>query len=393
MTIEQHKPEVTPPYGYYPEDEIDLSQIFGVLWRRRWWILGTMVFLFGLAILYCAVATKKYLISAQISPGITGYNMYRVVRNLKPKDLQSWFTKKAYLTVLASTLPEDLFKKVKIDASTPRGSNVVALEFYWPDKAQGEKILKTVIDSLSSLSRERLNKSLKVSESMLEEAIKKKKNALEQVGIMQDKLNRDIELERDNLALIKDAVQIIEQKIEQTKAPIDDLEKEVKDINRNTQDLIKLRNELARNPKADKFSVLMYTNIIQQNMSYAIELRKNITRLRKSVFDLELEKKNKETELKKVLDKIKTLEEKRDKELPLEKSGIESEIRTLVSQKDSLSPVEVVQHPFSSLRPVKPKTPLILAVSLVIGGLLGIFCAFIVEFIETNREKILDQKR
>ena len=391
MTQDQ-QPQTQPmqPYGYIPEDEIDLSQLFSVLWRRKGIIIATLVLCVGLASLYCAIAKKKYLISAQISPGITGYNGNRVQRDLSPKDLQAWFNQRAYLAVLEGTYPEDLLKQVKINASLTRGSKVVSLKFYWPERKQGEKILKTVVDSLSSLGRERLNKSLKVSESMLEEAIRKKKNALEQLKIAQEKLKRDIDIEKDNLALEKDTIKSMEQKIEQTRMLIKDMAAEIKNINQNTSQLIKLRDGLARNPKADKLSVLMYTNIIQQNISYAIKHRKNMTDLKNAIFDLQLEKKGQETKLKKILDNIKSLEEKRDKELPLKISSIESEIQTLISRKESLSPVEVVQQPFGSIKPVKPKTTIILTVSLVAGFLLGIFAAFLVEFIVANREKIVN---
>ncbi len=255
---------------------------------------------------------------------------------------------------------------------------------------QGTKILSRVIDFLSNAERNVLNKSLKVSKSVLEEAIKKKKNALEHLRIERERLVRDIDLEKDNLMLIKDSIKTIDQKIAQTETLIKDISEEVKAITDNTRELIKLRNDLASRPQADKFSVLMYTNIIQQNMSYAIELRKNITNLRKSIYDLELSKKNKEASLKKVQDKIKSLEEKRDKELPLKKANIETEIKTLISKKDGLSPVEVVQYPFSSLKPEKPKILLILVLSLFVGIILGIFTAFFVEFIQSNKERIIE---
>ncbi len=390
MTQDQ-QPHTQPmqPCGYMPEDEIDLSQVFSVLWRRKGVILATLVICVGLAALYCAIAEKKYLISAQISPGITGYNGNRVQRDLSSKDLQAWFNQRAYLAVLEGTYPENILKKVKINASFPRGSKVVSLKFYWPERKQGEKILRTVIHSLSGLSKERLNKSLKVSESILEEAIRKKKNALEQLKIAQEKLKRDIDIEKNNLALVKDTVKTMVQKIDQTKMLVKDMTAKIKNVNKNTSQLIKLRNGLARNPKADKLSVLMYTNTIQQNISYAIELKKDITNIKNSIFDLKLQKRGQDTKLKKILDNIKSLEEQRDKELPLKSSSIESEIQTLILRKESLSPVEVVQQPFSSIKPVKPKIRMILTVSLVAGFLLGTFAAFLVEFIVANKEKIM----
>ncbi len=90
------------------EDEIDLVDLVGVLWRRRWLMLGIIVVIVGLAIVYCFVATPKYEIISQISPGITGFDEKgNPVRDLSAKDIQTWFEKEGYLETLVTLLGDE----------------------------------------------------------------------------------------------------------------------------------------------------------------------------------------------------------------------------------------------------------------------------------------------
>jgi len=381
------------PYPYYPDDEIDLSDLFGVLWRRKMIIILTTICITALALIFCLISTKKYLISAQITPGVTNYNNKGdPIRLMTTNDLKGWFDKEAYLAVLKGIMNEEELRRVKIDASAPQGSNVASLEFYWPDKKNGEKILSTVIASLGSISSARLEKTLGLSRSTIDQAIKIRRNNLKHLEIEEQRLEREIQLKKADLELAEDKVKAVEQKIGRTKALIDDLSKEVQHINLNTDELVRLRNALAKRPRADKLAVLMYTNIIQQNLSYSTQLKGKITALKKNIIDLEMSKKTKENNLKKIEDAIKRLQVKKDQELPLQREGLKTQIETLTAKKAALSPIEVVQAPFSSLRPVKPKTAMIVAVGIVLGVFVGIFLAFIWEFISNNREKITGRK-
>ncbi len=390
--MSQEQGQTPPPpqsYLYYPEDEIDLAQLVGVIWRRRWAIVAVTAVCFAVALAYCLIAPKQYLISGQVAPGITGYSQDGAVqRSLTPKGIQEWFDKDAYLSALSAKLPSDQLKKIDISASTPRGSNVVTLRLYWPDPTKGVEILGSVIESLSGSSSSRLSKSLRVSRRMLDQAIKGRQNALARVELERKRLERSIELEKNRLGLIRQGIRALEDKIAQTNWLIRDINGEIKTINSNTRDLIRLRDALATDRKADKLSILMYSNIIQQNLSYAIDLRKEVSSLQDRVYDLELAKKGKEVELAKEQTKIKDMQQKLTKDLPLRKAAIETDIKTLMAKKESLAPVEVVQPPFSSLEPKRPKVKMILALSLVMGIFIGFMGAFLVDFWETNRDKI-----
>ncbi len=132
------------------EDEIDLVDLVGVLWRRRWLMLGIIVVIVGLAIAYCFVATPKYEIISQISPGITRFDKEgNPVRDFSAKDIQAWFEKESYLETLASLLgDEESLPELK--AGTTRQASLVTISFYWPDANQGKQLLKSLLNVLGS---------------------------------------------------------------------------------------------------------------------------------------------------------------------------------------------------------------------------------------------------
>ena len=82
---------------------------------------------------------------------------------------------------------------------------------------------------------------------------------------------------------------------------------------------------------------------------------------------------------------------KRDQELPLKELDLTQRISTFKTKTAALHPIEVIQPPFSTPNPVKPAKIKILALSLVLGGFLGLVAAFMVEFIVKSRNRIFDK--
>ena len=50
------------------QDEIDVEQLAGVIWRRKWWIAGWTGLLTALAVVYALVATEWYRAEAVLMP-------------------------------------------------------------------------------------------------------------------------------------------------------------------------------------------------------------------------------------------------------------------------------------------------------------------------------------
>jgi uncharacterized protein involved in exopolysaccharide biosynthesis len=92
--------------------------------------------------------------------------------------------------------------------------------------------------------------------------------------------------------------------------------------------------------------------------------------------------------LKDIAANIEKLEIKRDKELEKKRDDIQDQIKELQAKVKSMALVEVIQPPYSTPKPVKPKKALLLALTICCALFMGIFLAFIKEFLENNRAKI-----
>lgn len=81
------------------------------------------------------------------------------------------------------------------------------------------------------------------------------------------------------------------------------------------------------------------------------------------------------------------LETERDIEIPKQKKNLQAKLNEANYRLDILTSVKIIQPPYSSTTPVKPKKKLVLALALVGSFFLGIFLAFMKEFWENNKEK------
>ena len=155
----------------------------------------------------------------------------------------------------------------------------------------------------------------------------------------------------------------------------------------------------------------MYSNIIQENIAYVSNLEQRLLDITKGIYSsqnsadkksLEIERiKNEIKKLKLTRDKnlekkkfdiqnqIKKLKLTRDKNLEKKKFDIQNQIKALETKLGLLAPVEIVQPPYSSARPVKPKKTLIMAITLATSLFFAVFMAFFVEFLAKSKEKIV----
>jgi len=447
------------------EDEIDLVDLVGVLWRRRWIMLGIIVVIVGLAIAYCLIATPKYEIISQISPGITGFDEKgNPVRDLSANDIQTWFEKKSYLETLVSLLgDEEPLPELK--AGTTRQASLVTVSFYWPDADQGKQLLNSVVDDLSDrvsisiqqiianrraieqqifahkmeieripIERERLKdkvqnvqQQLFVGKRLIEQDILKIEKDLEHIPIEHTRINNQIASAKNKLKVFNTQTASIKKNIVQAKKASALIQDRINSVNSNTEELIKLRQKL--NPRdSDKLALLMYSNIIQQNISYATNLQRRSEEIEKEInrhlveeaiksneiSDLKIEIKDhkikqekelpmKEVKLKKNILTLKAkltktikdaeiqiqeYEVKRDQELNMKTDNLQEKIDTLKSKLASLTPVEMIQPPFSSREPVKPAKRKIVAIAIALSCFMAVLAAFLIEFWVKNRERV-----
>lgn len=57
-----------PPQYYAPEDEIDLRELFGVLWKGKWWIIGITAIFAVASVFYALSLPNEYKATAIVAP-------------------------------------------------------------------------------------------------------------------------------------------------------------------------------------------------------------------------------------------------------------------------------------------------------------------------------------
>ena len=110
-------------------------------------------------------------------------------------------------------------------------------------------------------------------------------------------------------------------------------------------------------------SVLLYSNTIQQNLQLANDYKNEIK-------DLKL---TKEIELQKI------------SELENEFQKRQAETENLKIKKSNIQNIQIIQKPYSSKYPVKPKKMLNVILAVFAGIFSMIFLAFLLEYIAKNK--------
>jgi LPS O-antigen subunit length determinant protein (WzzB/FepE family) len=137
-------------------------------------------------------------------------------------------------------------------------------------------------------------------------------------------------------------------------------------MKKNTESLIKERNQcvLKGNNKQDILSIILYTNILQQDLTFTSILNNDLEQL----------------VLKRDEEKVYV------KNLKYKIARLEQEIKYLDYRKTHIQNIQTIQPPTSSPVPIKPKKNLIVVLGTVFGLSLMLFLAFFLEYIQRHRD-------
>jgi len=350
-------------------------------------MFGIIVVIVGLAIAYCFITTPKYEIIAQFRPGITGFDEKgNPVRDLSAKDIQTWFEKESYLETLV-TLLGDEESLPELKAGTSRNASLITVSFYWPDADQGKQLLQSLIDVLGTRSSMVSSRRITVSQSAMKQAIHKTEQDVKHITIERKRYDDEIVRAKNESNVIKAELKSIKKNIAQAQQTIKRLKEQIDIINNNTQKLMQLRQEMAKGA-SDKFALLMYSNIIQQNIVYVTNLEQRISDREKEINSYQVQEVKKSESLKNTKIKIKDLEVKRDNELPMDEAKLQKELSTLKTRLSVILSVDMFQPPFSSIKPVKPAKIKIVAIAVALSCFMAVLAAFLREFWVKNRERV-----
>jgi chromosome segregation ATPase len=261
------------------------------------------------------------------------------------------------------------------------------LTLNWSDPARGKEILKSVLGELEKSGAQSVKQRITLSARMIEQSVEKARQDKERILLERKRLDDEIQNAKGDIQVLNEELDSVRKGAAQSEEVISRLRAQIDEVNANTKDLFRLRSEMIEGG-TDKFALLMYSNIIQQNIMYLGTLEQSIGDLTKEINEYNVKEASKAEDIAKAKIKIDDLVMTRDRELPLKAVELDQEIQTLQTRLETLSPVEIVQLPFSSIEPVRPAKKKIMAIALALGVSVAIFGAFLREFWVKNRDKI-----
>ena len=429
-TTGSDKPE-NPAYS--GEDEIDLIELIKPLWQQKILIATITLLTIAAAIILVLQATPQYEIYTQLKPGTYRWDdKGNPVPYLKTCDLKNLLTGGIFDTY---TTKVDLGEKApEVGAKSDRNGNQLTTYFFWPNPAEGKKIMAGFIDflnnpdhnpdqnKLSGLQIQRLSleksitsiqekiKATNIGKQKVELNIDQKEEELKLVDLQTDRLKREIDRVNADLEMTKKEVTFLDERIAVTEDTRAGYEKSRQEIDENTTKIISLRDKLLQAPPDDSLQLLLLASTIQQNISYLNTIEQKIATSRKEVI---ANHKSKEQLIRKQENfrlKIADLQDEIALEIPKKKSDIQKAITKLkltVNQEipskifllnqnisetkdkiNTISLIEVIKSPEASIKPVKPKKRKIVALAGIMGLFLATIIAYIRHFISTAKLKI-----
>ena len=348
MTQSANQSEPVRNQTNYPKDEIELIDLLRVIWKWKYLIIGGTLVCAVAALVISTIMPKIYRIETIIRPGIlsfheSGKNTYiDTPDNIKALIETGAFEKRILDNLNESNLP-DIPRELLFKVTLPKSSSTLKINHNTPHVEQGITILKF------------LGKFLMEEYGNL-------------VEFFQNEIDRDINIKKAGNQKINTMKRSHETNIENITKRIHELEKETVFINKNTSYLNKERNKLLSKGKDESniLSVILYSNTIQQNLQLANDYKNEIKNL----------KLTKETELQ----QISELENEFQIQL--------AEIENLKIKKSNIQNIQIIQNPYSSKYPVKPKKMLNVILAAFMGIFAMIFLAYFLEYISRNKERL-----
>ncbi len=369
METKRKDPDISAEAGC-KEDEIDPRQVVGVLLKEKKTILLTAAACLLVALLYLFFSTPLYEVKIQVKSGLKGW----------PKeDIVSWLKEKQYINLFPRPDKMELRKISALQYRQDRNGQIVTIFMYWPDPEEGRQFLEQFTRHwMDYYLKQFPDETIVLAKREIEQKIDELDQQLKSVQkIAMVQLENRIAEKNKLIELKKGDIEATKKEIEGKKALLRYFEQTCDKVMDNTNTLIKTRDELIIDGKQDDLSLLFLLNSIQQNISYADQVKRRLVETRSEI----LKDQNKINVLKNEIEEIQNsiAETKLQKavELQGQKRYLEKQIKDLRYQLAHIGPIKVLGPGVSTLDPVKPKKSLILSIALVFGLFLGVFLAFL----------------
>ena len=218
------------------ENEIELMDFLNIIWKRKWLIILSTLFLVITAGVISFLLPQKWEVDALIQPSKflvkTAVGQFEEIVIVDPKQIAGQINQATYNNKIAVELNLDIRKFPKLKAEDLRDTNLVRVSIKEKDVEKAKLILLSLFNLLKTEPDEKVDVEMK----SIEEEIKANKN----------KLNISKQREKE-----------IEKEMSAIRKRIEVLEKEQR---------LSLKKE--NRSESESLAMLLYSNEIQQSLEY-----------------------------------------------------------------------------------------------------------------------------
>lgn len=319
------------------EDEIDLRQYIRVIAKRKKTLIAVSLLTFTIGLVNMLFSPKIYRVSMMIQPpvigpSLTGANDFESAENLKGLIINGVFNDE-----LRGSLNLDYSNiNLGFNVVIPSKTNILKINIDLEEKKK-----KLGIDLLQELSKSITNRFTKSIEAKIED------------------ISNQIKLKERGIVNTKEKAENLQQQIKEISLREDKLLEELKTVNLTTAEIWQKRDlYLKENVSSGNSLALFLASYLQNNSNYLNQLNNQTSDLSMRSNDLNLELKN----------------------IGFQINNLQMEIDKLNIDKNFISNLKIVEQPKVYYSPINSNKKKTLAISIIIGLLLGMLTIFLQEF-------------
>ena len=390
-------------------DRDDFRDYFRVIWKKKWLIMIPTFFCVAATAALSTALPRKWEVDCILKPSKffvqAESGEFKEIAVINPRQISALINNRTYDTSIADELGLVLKNFPKLQAQELRDTNLVRVSVRIPDVEVG----KSILHSLFKHVRRDLDSKIELEVKGLENLIENNKNFVQQKELSildkqneirvienENKVNK-IEIQRNDrhelekqqeIVSVENLLKISKKREENILSELNEVKQRIKTIE---EQHMKALSEKTKEDNA--ISLLLFSNVIQQNLGYYNTLDKELVDERIKQENWMLSIKMKEGEIKNFQDQTAETKTKMDtlntyisdKKNEIEKikndiRNIQNSIALLEERKSRIDYTQLVKLPTSSLSPVSPKRRLNVLIAFVLGIIVFTLFAFILEY-------------